>query len=117
MAANGGQLAIHAIGDAANAEVIGVLEQLGDKYGRYRRGRIEHFQIADPGDIPRLKPAGIIASMQPTHQTSDRTMAEARLGPAASTGAYAWQTIAQARHPARLRLGFPGRNCPTRSPD
>ena len=46
-----------------------------------RRWRIEHFQIADPADIPRLAPAGIIASMQPTHQTSDRLMAEKRLGP------------------------------------
>ena len=46
-----------------------------------RRWRIEHFQIADPADIPRLAPAGIIASMQPTHQTSDRLMAEERLGP------------------------------------
>ena len=39
-----------------------------------------------PADIPRLKPAGIIASMQPTHQTSDRLMAEARLGPTAAQG-------------------------------
>ena len=45
-----------------------------------------------PKDISRLAPAGIIASMQPTHQTSDRTMAEARLGTKRLAGAYAWQT-------------------------
>jgi predicted amidohydrolase YtcJ len=66
--ANGrGQLAIHAIGDAGNEQVIGVLEKIGAKYGRFHRPRIEHFQIADPKDIPRLKPAGIVASMQPRH--------------------------------------------------
>ncbi|HEX6603995.1 MAG TPA: amidohydrolase, partial [Sphingomicrobium sp.] len=75
-AGRGFQVATHAIGDAANAQVISVYEQLTKKYGRDRRWRIEHFQIADPVDIPRLAPAGIIASMQPTHQTSDRLMAE-----------------------------------------
>jgi predicted amidohydrolase YtcJ len=111
--ANGrGQLAIHAIGDAANEQVITVLEKVGAKYGRFHRPRIEHFQIADPKDIPRLKPAGIVASMQPTHQTSDRTMAEARLGPDRLGGAYAWATI--------LKLGVPlafGSDFPVESPD
>ena len=79
-ASHGFQVATHAIGDAANAQIIAVYEQLSKKYGRDRRWRIEHFQIADPADIPRLAPAGIIASMQPTHQTSDRLMAEKRLG-------------------------------------
>jgi predicted amidohydrolase YtcJ len=92
-AARGFQIATHAIGDAANAQVIGAYEQLSKKYGRDRRWRIEHFQIADPADIPRLAPAGIIASMQPTHQTSDRLMAEARLGPNRLAGAYAWQSV------------------------
>jgi predicted amidohydrolase YtcJ len=92
-ASNGFQIATHAIGDAANAQVISVYEQMSKKYGTNRRWRIEHFQIVDPADIPRLKPAGIIASMQPTHQTSDRQMAEARLGPNRLHGAYAWQTV------------------------
>ena len=80
-AASGYQLAIHAIGDAANAQVITALRGLDRRYKGDRRWRIEHVQVADPADLPRLKPAGIIASMQPTHQTSDRTMAEARLDP------------------------------------
>lgn len=97
------QPAVHAIGDAANAQAISAFEQLSQKYGEERRWRIEHAQVIDPADIPRLAPAGIIASMQPTHQTSDRTMAEKRLDPERLKGAYAWQTIG--RSGARLAFG------------
>jgi predicted amidohydrolase YtcJ len=109
-AAAGFQIAIHAIGDAANAQVITAYEALSKQYGADRRWRIEHFQIVDPKDIGRLAPAGIIASMQPTHQTSDRLMAEARLGPNRLTGAYAWQSVLKSG--ARLAFGsdFPVEN-------
>jgi len=106
-AAGGYQLAIHAIGDAANAQVISTYEKLTAAYGKDRRWRIEHFQIVDPADIPRLKPAGIIASMQPTHQTSDRLMAEARLGPDRLRGAYAWQTVEKLGIPIAFGSDFP----------
>jgi hypothetical protein len=106
-AAAGFQIATHAIGDAANAQVIGIYELLSRKYGRERRWRIEHFQIVDPRDIPRLAPAGIIASMQPTHQTSDRLMAEARLGPNRLAGAYAWQTVEKLGIPLAFGTDFP----------
>jgi len=102
-ASAGFQIATHAIGDAANAQVISVYEQMTRKYGRDRRWRIEHFQIVDPADIARIAPAGIIASMQPTHQTSDRLMAEKRLGPNRLAGAYAWQTVLKSG--ARLAFG------------
>ena len=111
-AANGFQIATHAIGDAANAQVISTYEALSKKYGRDRRWRIEHFQIADPADIPRLAPAGIIASMQPTHQTSDRLMAEKRLGPNRLAGAYAWQSVLK----SGARLAF-GTDFPVESPN
>ncbi len=106
-AAGGYQLAIHAIGDAANAQVIGAYERLNRRHKGDRRWRIEHLQIADPLDLKRLKPAGIIASMQPTHQTSDRTMAEARLGPDRLGGAYAWATIAGLGVPLAFGSDFP----------
>ncbi len=106
-ASKGYQLAVHAIGDAANAQVIGAYERLTAKYGAKRRWRIEHAQIIDPVDFRRLKPAGLIASMQPTHQTSDRTMAEARLGPDRLKGAYAWQTIARLGVPLAFGSDFP----------
>jgi predicted amidohydrolase YtcJ len=111
-AARGFQLATHAIGDAAIAQVIGAYEQLSKKYGKDRRWRIEHLQIADPADIPRLAPAGIIASMQPTHQTSDRLMAEKRLGPKRLAGAYAWQSVLK----SGARLAF-GTDFPVESPN
>ncbi len=93
---DGFQTAIHAIGDAANAEVISAVEELSEAYKDDRRWRIEHVQIVDPIDLQKLGQHGIISSMQPVHQTSDRTMAEARLGQERLKGAYAWQSIAKA---------------------
>ncbi len=108
----GFQVAIHAIGDAANAQVIENYEKLGTTCKSDCRWRIEHVQIIDPADIGRLKPAGIIASMQPTHQTSDRLMAEARLDPPRLAGAYAWQSIAR----SGARIAF-GSDFPVESPN
>ena len=111
-AANGHQLAIHAIGDAANAQVITAFERLSQRFKGDRRWRLEHAQVLDVADLPRLAKAGIIASMQPIHQTSDRTMAEARLGPNRLGGAYAWQTLAR----SGARLAF-GSDFPVESPN
>ena len=111
-AANSYQLAIHAIGDAANAQVITAFERLNRRFPGDRRWRIEHAQVLDVADLPRLAKSGIIASMQPTHQTSDRTMAEARLGPERLGGAYAWQTLAR----SGAKLAF-GSDFPVESPN
>jgi predicted amidohydrolase YtcJ len=90
------QLAIHAIGDAANSEVLTAIEDMAGTYKGDRRWRIEHAQIVDPAELALFGKHGIIASMQPVHQTSDRTMAEARLGMDRLGGAYAWNSIAAA---------------------
>ena len=87
------QVAVHAIGDAANMAVLTAIEEMSQTYGGDRRWRIEHAQVVDPADIARFGKHGIIASMQPVHQTSDREMAEKRLGPARLSGAYAWKSI------------------------
>ena len=87
------QTAVHAIGDAANAEVLAAIGELSESYKGDRRWRIEHTQIVDPADLPLLGQHGIIASMQPLHQTSDRLMAEARLGPDRLDGAYPWRSV------------------------
>jgi predicted amidohydrolase YtcJ len=100
---DGFQTAVHAIGDAANADTISAIEELSGAYPGDRRWRIEHVQIVDPVDLPRLGKSGIISSMQPVHQTSDRLMAEARLGPARLGGAYAWNSILKAG--GRLAFG------------
>ena len=97
------QPAIHAIGDAANAEALSAIEEMTPTYTGDRRWRIEHAQKLDPVDLPRLGASGIIASMQPLHQPSDRVMAEARLGPDRLAGAYAWRSLAATG--ARLAFG------------
>ncbi|HEY4070194.1 MAG TPA: amidohydrolase [Sphingomicrobium sp.] len=102
-ASHGFQIATHAIGDAANAQVISAYEWLNSKYGTNRRWRIEHAQVVDCADLPRIGHANIIASMQPTHQTSDRLMAEKRLDPARLKCSYAWQSML--RTGAKLAFG------------
>jgi predicted amidohydrolase YtcJ len=111
-AAEGFQIATHAIGDAANAQVIGNYEWLDSKYGANRRWRIEHAQIVDCADLPRIGRAHIIASMQPTHQTSDRLMAEKRVGLDRLKCAYAWQSMLK----TGARLAF-GTDFPVESPN
>jgi len=111
-ALDGYQIAVHAIGDAANAQAFDSYAELQSTYTGDRRWRIEHAQIVDPADIPRFAQQGVIASMQPVHQTSDRTMAEARLGLGRLTGAYAWRSVrASGGH-----LAF-GSDTPVESPD
>lgn len=97
------QVAIHAIGDQANATAVSAIQDLSETYKGDRRWRIEHAQIVDPKDFARFAASGAIASMQPVHQTSDRLMAEARLGPERLAGAYAWKSLQSAG--ARLAFG------------
>ncbi len=106
------QIAVHAIGDSANVEVLNAIDELAQTYKGDRRWRIEHAQIVDPADIPRFGQHGVIASMQPVHQTSDRLMAEARLGPARLAGAYAWHSLKA----AGATLAF-GSDAPVEKPD
>ncbi|WP_159760483.1 amidohydrolase [Sphingomonas sp. 8AM] len=92
-AMDGYQVAVHAIGDRADKQVLDAIAELSETYKGDRRWRIEHAQIVDPVDMAAFGKYHIVASMQPTHQTSDRVMAEARLGQARLTGAYAWKTL------------------------
>ncbi|MET0268979.1 MAG: amidohydrolase family protein, partial [Sphingomonas sp.] len=111
-AMDGFQVAVHAIGDAANQQALDAIEELEDTYKGDRRWRIEHAQILDPKDLPRFAKLGVIASMQPTHETSDWRMAEARLGPDRLTGAYAWRSLLD----SGARLAF-GSDYPVESPN
>ena len=106
------QVAVHAIGDAANAEVLDAIDEMSETYGGDRRWRVEHAQVVDPADIARFAAHGTIASMQPVHQTSDRLMAEARLGPGRLIGAYAWRSLLAAGVP----LAF-GSDAPVEAPN
>lgn len=111
-AMDGYQVAVHAIGDRANAEALDAIDEMAQTYKGDRRWRIEHAQIVDPVDLPRFGRNGIIASMQPTHQTGDRTMAEARLGPQRLAGAYAWASML--KNGAKLAFGS---DYPVEKPD
>ncbi len=94
---NGLSLAIHAIGDRANHEVLDGLAQLrayeralGGSTPRLRH-RIEHVQLIHPDDAGRLAELGIVASMQPVHAPSDMGMAD-RFWGQRSAFSYAWRT-------------------------
>lgn len=94
---HGYQLAVHAIGDKANRQVLDLFaETLTAEDGTRpdHRWRVEHAQHLDPADIPRFAELGVIASMQTVHCTSDGPWVPERLGDERSeAGAYVWQTL------------------------
>jgi len=106
----GFQIAVHAIGDRANRLALDILAPLAAR--AKRPPRVEHAQIVSPDDLSRFGAENIVASMQPTHCTSDSRWAGARLGPAREPGAYAWKTIA-----ARGGLLAFGSDAPVEDPD
>ena len=90
----GYQVNVHAIGDAGNRQILDTFaKEIPANRGQALRHRIEHAQVVTLADIPRFKTIGIIPSMQPTHATSDKNMAEQRVGPERIKGAYAWRTF------------------------
>ncbi|HSN25640.1 MAG TPA: amidohydrolase [Kofleriaceae bacterium] len=101
------QVAIHAIGDAGVGSVLDAYLAAEAKHPGERRLRVEHLQILAPDDLPRLVKSHAIASMQPTHATSDMPWAEARIGPKRILGAYAWRTVLDAGVPLAFGSDFP----------
>jgi predicted amidohydrolase YtcJ len=100
----GFQLNFHAIGDRANRVALDVFEAVAKANGRRdRRDRIEHAQVVAPDDLPRFAKLNVIASMQPSHQTTDMRWAESRVGVDRIRGAYAWATLEKSG--ARLAFG------------
>ena len=91
------QVATHAIGDGAVQQVIDAYEKvLSENPLDDHRWRIEHYQISNASQIEKMVELGIIPSMQPTHATSDKNMAEDRLGPERIKYSYAWRKIIDA---------------------
>jgi predicted amidohydrolase YtcJ len=100
----GFQLAFHAIGDRANRIALDVFEAVAKaSRPRDRRDRIEHAQVVAPMDFPRFAQLHVIASMQPSHQTTDMRWAENRIGKERIKGAYAWATML--KNGVRLAFG------------
>ena len=82
-------LAVHAIGDAANRAVLDALAATRERWQpRGLRPRVEHAQLLHPDDLGRFAELGVTASMQPSHAPSDRALAEAVWGERCA-GAYA----------------------------
>jgi len=93
---HGYQLAIHAIGDRANRELLNLYEAAfkGVPDAASLRWRDEHAQHLSLADIPRFAALGVIPAMQGVHCTSDAPYVLARLGPRrAEEGAYVWQKL------------------------
>ncbi|MCI0485959.1 MAG: amidohydrolase [Blastocatellia bacterium] len=106
----GFQVSTHAIGDAANRLALGAYERALKEVpsARDARLRIEHAQVLALEDIPRFAKLGVIASMQPTHCTSDMVWAEKRVGPQRIKGAYAWRSLLDSGARVPLSSDFPG---------
>jgi len=83
---------LHAIGDGAVRRALDALESLAGAW-RYWRPRIEHAQCVHPADVPRFKPLGAIASMQPIHAVADREIAD-REWAGRTAYSYAWRPLA-----------------------
>lgn len=99
----GFQVAIHAIGDRGGLVALDAMERgLGGAKPDLRY-RLEHSQVLRVQDIQRMAKLGIIASMQPTHATSDMPWADERLGEGRLERAYAWRKVLDAG--GRLALG------------
>jgi len=91
---NGFQVGTHAIGDKGVNWVLNAVERAEKKLGKKDlRHRIEHAQIIVPGDVKRFAELGVIASMQPTHCTTDMRFCEVRVGKERSKNAYIWKTL------------------------
>jgi predicted amidohydrolase YtcJ len=89
----GWPVAVHAIGDRANREALDAFEQTRDAWHpRGLRHRIEHAQCLAPEDLPRFAALGVAASVQFSHATSDRDLAERFWGDRVS-GAYAFRSL------------------------
>ena len=101
--AAGFQVGVHAIGDRGNLVTLDGIERCFGDPRPEARFRIEHAQVMRLGDIARMTELGVIASMQPTHATSDMPWAEDRVGPERIRGAYAWRRVLEAG--GRLALG------------
>jgi len=112
--AHGISMAAHAIGDRAVRECLNAYAKLGEKYPLESLPlphRIEHVQLVNPQDMPRFRPLGVAASMQPIHAVSDRDMADRYWGDRC-IHAYAWRSL----YHAGAKLVF-GSDAPVESPN
>jgi len=118
--ARGWPVAVHAIGDRANHELVAIFESV--EKNRHGIGgaqfpklpmphRIEHAQMMRPEDIARLAGLGVVVSVQPLHTTDDMYMHDRWVGTGAKY-AYCFKDF--------LNAGIPvvfGSDCPVSDPN
>ena len=86
-------IAVHAIGDGANREALDAFERTRETWAPLGlRHRVEHAQLLAPEDLPRFAALGIACSVQFSHATSDRDLAD-RLWGGKTDGAYAYRSL------------------------
>ena len=95
--AAGLQVAIHAIGDRANAELLEMYAAIfAETAGRDRRFRIEHAQHLRPDDFDRFAELDVIPAMQPYHAIDDGRWAERKIGAERAASTYAFKSLVDA---------------------
>jgi hypothetical protein len=94
------QIAVHAIGDRANAIILAIYDSVARAHGaRDRRFRVEHAQHLRPEDIPRFGARRVVPSMQPYHAIDDGRWVEQRIGPVRIKTTYAFRTLLDTEAP------------------
>jgi predicted amidohydrolase YtcJ len=102
------QVAIHAIGDRANAIVLAIYDSVARAHGpRDRRFRVEHAQHLRPADIPMFGALHIVASMQPAHLIDDGRWVERRIGPERIKTTYAFRSLLDSDGPLAFGSDWP----------
>ncbi len=107
-------VAIHAIGDRANRELITLFENLTRHVSRFAfrvPHRIEHVQMIRPDDVMRLGRLDVVASVQPIHAPDDIPMIEKSVGP---RGCFAYPFRDMLEAGITLALGS---DCPVANPN
>ena len=102
---NNWQLCVHAIGDSAHRILLKSFYTLDTTSDL--RFRVEHAQIMTPEDSVYYSHPNIVASIQPTHATSDMYWAETRLGSHRLKHAYSFKRILNASGLVALGTDFP----------
>jgi predicted amidohydrolase YtcJ len=97
-------VAVHAIGDRANHELLNIYERVAREHPpRDRRFRVEHAQHLLPADVARFAALGVVPSMQPYHAIDDGRWAERVIGPVRAKTTYAFRALLAQK--ARLAFG------------
>jgi predicted amidohydrolase YtcJ len=105
------RIAIHAIGDLANARVLDVFDELIADGADPAQLRVEHASVLGRQEVARFAHSGVTASVQPAFIASETEWLEKRLGSERLRLAYAFRTL--------LDAGVPlagGSDCPVEPP-